>query len=108
MEKVMKNYVRVDRADIISMFSLETYEKFHAWMKEEGFGHPQPQGGGDFHFDLDMYYEEPFEDEDPEECIYEEDYCPEVVEKMIKVLKAKQKESFGKDLPLIYVVESWQ
>lgn len=108
MEKVMKNYVRVDRADIVSMFGLETYEKLHAWMKEDGFGHPQPQGGGDFHFDLDMYYEEPFEDEDPNERIFSDDYCPEFLEMIVKALKSEQNQKYDKDLPLIYVVESWQ
>lgn len=108
MQKIKTEYMRVDRSDIISKFGLETYEKLHAWMKEDGFGHPHPCGGGNFDYDLELYYEEPFEDEEPFERIHDDEFCPEFLEMMVKTLKKEQKEKYNNNLPLIYVVEAWQ
>lgn len=109
MEYKKTQYCEIYASDIISIVGIDNYEILNQWLKKNtDMGESQPQGSGDYYFNLEFLTDE--ESELVNES-YDEDYCPLEI---IKIANAISKNIINKMLaeklplsPIKYAMHGW-
>jgi hypothetical protein len=108
MHKTTKRYCEIDASDVIRAAGRENYDLLISFLKQNlDYGTAQPQGGGDYKFELDFLDYPDFSEEEMKADYFEDDYCPIPVAKAILLIKAEQKAQGFEGLKLRYTMDGW-
>lgn len=102
--KVTKSvFCDINSSDIISILGEEKRNILVSWLKTHSYyGQKQPQGGGDFYFELEQFVEL-----DETENIFNENHCPDNIFKIINDLKREQIKTINQMIPLRFEMIAW-